>query len=627
MLDPKLFAVSLGLNIVGATLLMSVLIVVIWLSWRSRLNRLLAMYVSVSLIWSLTALTGRVIMSTGVFGSFGTQDSRIFPLVYIVLIAISGNSPFLFSFVVEYIGRWGDWRLRIARWAAFAMNIGTSIAAWLYPDSFIESYGISSIGMITIEPREMAIPLIGVNYFAWYAVSLYLLWRYSWPRSKWIFSGAVTIALAFSLEIVTPVSDYVPLAIVLTALATSAFAYSIMQDAFFSPLRIKNNELEQSQHKLEQIISTIPGSVMITNLQGDILWANDQSNKMLSDGKKDLTLQNIGRFYANKSDRDKMIEMLRADGRVYDYKFQFLTSGGLARWGRMDVVPFEYEGTEATLGIVQDIHEHRMAEQSLQQMQKWESLAVLAGGIAHDFNNLLVAMLGQASLAKVKMTDANPGFRHVVKVENAARRAAALTKQMLAYSGQGAFSIRAINLSEMIQESLGLFAVSIPKNITLETEYAPFPVMAEVDTTQMQQIIMNLILNAVQAIGDDNGTIRVLTGQTDSPDLSVGQWMQTTDAPLEGTFVYFDVSDTGPGIPESQIGQIFDPFFTTRPDGSGLGLAAVLGIVRGHDGAIQVLSEVGKGTCFQVFLPAFVIDEDDVSAESRPPFAMKTPVS
>jgi PAS domain S-box-containing protein len=242
-------------------------------------------------------------------------------------------------------------------------------------------------------------------------------------------------------------------------------------------------------------------------------------------------------------------------------------------------------------------------EAKIQQVQKLESLGVLAGGIAHDFNNLLVAILGNADLAYHELPRTSPAWESIEQIRTAATRAADLCRQMLAYSGRGRFVIKPFNLSRLVEDMAHLLEASIPKRALLNYDFPTNVPTVEGDMTQVRQVALNLITNAADAIGERGGVISIRTG-----------WMQADRAYLastylagdlaEGCYVYLEVSDTGCGMDEATQARIFDPFFTTKETGRGLGLAAVLGIVRGHKGAIQVYSQKDKGTSVKVLLPA-----------------------
>jgi PAS domain S-box-containing protein len=254
------------------------------------------------------------------------------------------------------------------------------------------------------------------------------------------------------------------------------------------------------------------------------------------------------------------------------------------------------------LCVATDITERRKAEQALLQAQKLESLGVLAGGIAHDFNNLLVGILGNAGLALAELSPESPARPTIEQIEETAQRAAELVGQMLAYSGKGRFIIRRINLNALVEEMTHLLRISIAKGVVLKYNFAPDLPSVEADATQMRQVVMNLVINASDAIGDRSGVITVNTGVMRADRAYLTETYLAPDLP-EGDYVYLEVSDTGSGIDQAARERIFEPFFTTKFTGRGLGLAAVLGIVRGHSGAIKIYSEPGRGSTFKVLLP------------------------
>jgi CheY-like chemotaxis protein len=239
----------------------------------------------------------------------------------------------------------------------------------------------------------------------------------------------------------------------------------------------------------------------------------------------------------------------------------------------------------------------------MQQTQKLESLGVLAGGIAHDFNNILTAIIGNAELALLRINKESPGVDNLHKIEEAAARAADLAKQMLAYSGKGKFVIENINLNLLLKDMLHMLEVSISKKAELRFNLIPDLPSVEADATQIRQIIMNLVINASEALGENCGVIAVTTGCMEcNKDHLKDLWLD--ESLTQGLYVYLEIGDTGCGMDKDTLAKLFDPFFTTKFTGRGLGMAAVLGIVRGHKGAIKVYSEPGKGTSFKIFLPA-----------------------
>lgn len=270
---------------------------------------------------------------------------------------------------------------------------------------------------------------------------------------------------------------------------------------------------------------------------------------------------------------------------------------------------FEVEGRPHLMLIAVDVaarkrleEEKRQIEAQMLHVQKLESLGVLAGGIAHDFNNILMVVLGNADLALMRLPEGIPARENLVQIEQAASRAADLAQQMLAYSGRGNFVIQELDLARTVKEMAQMLEVSISKKTQLQYDFAPDLPAIRGDATQLRQVILNLVLNASEAIGDKNGVIGIRTSymECDRSYLSES-WID--DRLPEGPYLMLEVSDTGCGIRKEIIPKIFDPFFTTKFTGRGLGMAAVLGIVRAHSGAIKIYSEEGKGSTFRLLLP------------------------
>jgi PAS domain S-box-containing protein len=249
--------------------------------------------------------------------------------------------------------------------------------------------------------------------------------------------------------------------------------------------------------------------------------------------------------------------------------------------------------------IAQD--EARELERRLFHSQKLESLGVLAGGVAHDFNNLLTGILGQASLAKRRLGQSPEGLAEALdQIEILSRRAADLTRQLLAYSGKGTFVIGPVDLGEVVRELRGMLEVVIPKKASLELELGAIPKVLG-DRAQLQQVVMNLLTNAAEALGDNVGAIRLRTQIIEQTAESLAARGASSLQP--GRYVSLEVEDSGCGMTEEVRERLFDPFFTTKTTGRGLGMSAVLGIVRGHKGHIEVRSTPGRGTTFQLLLP------------------------
>lgn len=262
--------------------------------------------------------------------------------------------------------------------------------------------------------------------------------------------------------------------------------------------------------------------------------------------------------------------------------------------------------------------QRRQLQAQMLHVQKLESLGVLAGGIAHDFNNLLASILGNTSLAQMQLSSTSSANTYLNEIEKAAQRSAELVQQMLAYAGKGRFLVEEIDFNILVREMAGLLRTSISKKAELELELEPRPLRVKVDATQIRQVVMNLITNASDALGENAGAIRLRTRLVPEPPAAVAEAMGSAaglGAGVElGPAALLEVEDTGCGMDQKTRERLFDPFFTTKAKGRGLGLSALLGIVRTHRGAVLVESEVDQGSLFKVYLPLLINTAEEPAA-------------
>ncbi|BDV43882.1 hypothetical protein GURASL_28050 [Geotalea uraniireducens] len=375
-------------------------------------------------------------------------------------------------------------------------------------------------------------------------------------------------------------------------------------------------ELRKASALLAMIIENIPNMIFLKDAR-DLRFVrfNHAAEELLGCTREDLLGKNDhDLFPRDQADffTEKDREVLRRKTILDIPEEPLLTSAGVKRTLHTTKVPIlDARGEpEYLLGISEDITDRKQAEEEklaiekhLQQVQKLESLGVLAGGIAHDFNNILTAIIGNADLALMRINRVSPATENLRRIEEAASRAADLAKQMLAYSGKGKFVVESIDLNSLLEEMLNMLQVSISKKAVLRLNLHPHLPAVKADATQIRQIVMNLVINASEAIADKSGVIAITTGCMDC-DRNYLKDIWLDENISEGLYVYLEVADTGCGMNRETMAKIFDPFFTTKFTGRGLGMAAVLGIVRGHKGAIRVYSEPGKGTTFKILLPA-----------------------
>lgn len=314
--------------------------------------------------------------------------------------------------------------------------------------------------------------------------------------------------------------------------------------------------------------------------------------------------------------------------RVDSLEKRYLRKDGSSVWGRVKATRI-IDKHEYSIVLIEDIEKEKQAEQErlafeagVQEAQKLESLGVLAGGIAHDFNNLLTSIMGNANLLQNALSSQSPLQKQAANIEKAALHAADLTSQLLAYAGKGNFIVQAIDVPALVDDMQNLLATATSKRVKLcwEKPEAEFTINA--DATQIRQVIMNLITNASESCGDEAGDVKieVYSKRVDGGEPLSSHWAVI---PEPGHYVAIRISDNGCGMDEETRRRLFEPFYTRKFLGRGLGLSAVLGIIRSHNGGVMVESELGKGTTVEVlfgdcnlaYLPGK--EDDEVSAENR----------
>lgn len=320
------------------------------------------------------------------------------------------------------------------------------------------------------------------------------------------------------------------------------------------------------------------------------------------------------------------LALLASDADQYVYEFELRHKKGhyvpiLARgFIQRDEngKPVRLTGTNTDLTERRRVAKERESfDRKLQETQKLESLGVLAGGIAHDFNNLLTGVLGNASLAMHEVPDASRAHAYLAEINEAATRAAELCRQMLAYSGRGRFVVSRTSINAIVEQTAELLRLSVAKNAVLRFDLAERVPLVEVDVPQVRQAMMSLVVNASEAQADLGGIISISTGVTRVDAAYVASEQLASD--LEpGEYVHIEVTDTGVGMSPEVRARIFEPFYSTKFTGRGLGLAAVLGIVRGHRGSLKVYSEEGRGSTFKLLFPSVRGELETTTAPAAP---------
>ncbi len=370
-------------------------------------------------------------------------------------------------------------------------------------------------------------------------------------------------------------------------------------------------ETKESKKKYKFIFEKSPAGIFVYDNNLKIQFFNDKFASLLR-----TTREKLQHFDINNSIDKSILDCLKTpitkktDG-FYEGWYH-TTISDILLYVAISTTPYsDIEGNLiGGLGIVNDLthlkkttDERIEMERKLQHAQRLETIGVLAGGIAHDFNNILMAILGNSEIAMMKLSFSSPAKDNLLKIQRATERAADLCKQLLAYAGKGNYNITHLDLNKLINEMLYMLELSISKKIIIKYNLNKTIPFILADSTQINQIIMNLITNASEAIGDKAGIISISTGILECDRNYLKKTFVCEDLP-EGKYCFFEVSDNGCGMNEDTRNKMFDPFFTTKFFGRGLGMSAVLGIVRSHNGTIKVYTEKDKGTTIKVLFTA-----------------------
>ncbi len=389
---------------------------------------------------------------------------------------------------------------------------------------------------------------------------------------------------------------------------TKPFKPSILKHRINTHLELKSQKdlLQKSDERHRAILQTAMDGIWLTDIHGRLLEVNETYCRMSGYSSAELLTMNIADIEAKESAKEteahiaEIIEKAqgrfesvhhRKDGTEFDVEVsvQFRQVNG----GQF--VAFIHDITKRK----QAEKERQLLELQFQQAQKMESLGVLAGGIAHDFNNILTIVIGYCELIKM---DSHNKLEHVDQIHKAAERAAELCRQMLAYAGKAQIAQVQVNMNPLLAEMVALLKTTIQKNVELMSDLATDIPIFYGDASQLSQVVMNLIINASEAIGDTPGKIQVslvrceIKGDQTLKD-HIGMAIPA------GWYACLEVADDGCGMDEETRNRLFEPFFTTKFAGRGLGMSATLGIIKAHNGALQCFSQQGHGTTFKVYLP------------------------
>ena len=399
----------------------------------------------------------------------------------------------------------------------------------------------------------------------------------------------------------------------------------------------EQQKLKTSEEKFRTFFEFAPDGTAVSTTSGRILSCNHAFREMFQIDEEDLRSKNAADFYFDPGVRDKLLVELFEVGEVKNREVVFRKKNGSELPALVSMKLFSsriikqedgLQENENTLmqTIIRDISEKKEAERQLAQAHKLQSIGLLAGGVAHDFNNILSGMMGYAGLIRAQTPADNDVHRYAQIIEKAAARGSELTRKLLAFARGGKYLLEDINLNEIAEEVLEILARTIEKKIIILKDFAPDLRNVRADASQMHQVLLNLCINARDAMaGLDRCELLIKTFTVHLKKRS----FSTGDVCQPGEYVGIAVSDTGSGMSLDLLSRIFDPFFSTKEkgQGTGLGLSMVYGIIRNHDGYIDVISEPGKGSTFVIYLPSALAGEAgrDKTAGPDKKYAGETP--
>lgn len=397
------------------------------------------------------------------------------------------------------------------------------------------------------------------------------------------------------------------------ALAGLAFGLMFYRWLPFQALIKTGKQLQDANNFLKKVMEGSTNSLVVLDLEGTIQMFNGRFEALCGGTREELMGQPFYDLFSGNAltqVESELRKVLSAGAENITFETEFTRRDGLLLNLFCGAAPLFTEG--AVSGVVvslDDVTERINAEENrlelerqLQQTQKLESLGVLAGGIAHDFNNILTIILGYCYVFKDEDAAETTKAGYVRKIEEAANRAGDLCRQMLSYAGRNELQHSPVKINLLVAEMVKMLQSGIKKNVAIELDLRGTQVIIA-DNSQIQQLVMNLIINAAEAIGDNNGTIRI---SLDKAEIRSGQRLSdfSGTAIPAGRYVCLEVSDNGCGMDRETQQRIFEPFYTTKFAGRGLGMSATLGIIKSHNGALQMSSKMGSGTHFTVYLPS-----------------------
>ncbi len=361
--------------------------------------------------------------------------------------------------------------------------------------------------------------------------------------------------------------------------------------------------LQESEERYRRLFEDSKDMIIMTTPEGKYLDANPSAvNALGYDSKEELLQVAVADTYYNRQDRKKFQQIIARDGFIKNYELELRKKDDTPFTTVVSSTPLRDQDGNiiAYQSIIRDVTERRRLEQQLFQAQKMESIGTLAGGIAHDFNNILAGILGYASFMKTKIDQSHQFYNYINTIEKSSQRAAELTAQILAFARGGKYDIKPININTIVNDTVKIIGRTVDKSIEVATRLDQSLPTVDADASQLQQALMNLFVNARDAM-PGGGRLVIETRLANTSEVRA----EPGASSHQFQYITLSVSDTGHGMDKSVQQRIFDPFFTTKEKGkgTGLGLSMVYGIIDNHDGFMRVQSKPRKGTIFSIYLP------------------------
>ncbi|MFC1567782.1 response regulator [Pseudomonadota bacterium] len=444
----------------------------------------------------------------------------------------------------------------------------------------------------------------GLGWAAIYALAIVICWAVGWPEDGY---------LNFAWR------DISYMGMVYLAFILMAYLTTTLRERSESLLKKAKEELGQEAERLAEseanhrtLLENSPNPVGV-HRDGKWVYLNPAAVKLFAAESAEDILGTPVLDYVHPDDHlmvtERMQIQMQENISVPVVEEKLLRKNGEMFIAEVQASPIIFNGEPSFLATCRDLSENKKYEEKnlllqsqLEHSQRLESLGVLAGGIAHDFNNLLAAIMGNAELARMEVKEPSSATKHFNNIEETCEQAAELCKQMLAYAGKSPHTMGLLEINGLVQDMGSLLKASLDQNIDLQLRLDDQPLSIEADKAQIQQVILNFIINAAEAIGSDTGSVRIRTGIMHASREFLDKQYNGSDLP-EGKYVFVTIADSGCGMTDQTIRKMFDPFFTKKESGTGLGLSAVLGIIHGHKGVIEVVSKAGRGSKFRILLP------------------------